>query len=139
MGLFTELTAIDLSPRRRNNMLAYLASPFSHPDHHVRHNRWALACHACADLIKSGIHCISPIAASYHVALSGDIDGCYETWREIDRKLLRRCDSLIVLCIDGWDRSAGVADELQYAKELGLPISYYTRKTGITLTPPPKE
>ena len=50
-------------------MLHYLASPYSHSDHHVMEARRVAACRKAGELIASGIAVVSPIA--HNVLLFG--------------------------------------------------------------------
>jgi hypothetical protein len=45
-------------------------------------------------------------------------------WQQIDREHLRRCDEVVVLMLDGWDRSVGVREEVCIARELGKPVRF---------------
>ena len=45
-------------------------------------------------------------------------------WQRLDCELLRRCDEVVVLMLDGWESSAGVQAEVRLAGELGKPVRY---------------
>ena len=47
-------------------------------------------------------------------------------WKNYDIAFLDRCGDLIVLMIDGWDRSIGVAAEIEHAKQMGYNTVYLT-------------
>ena len=49
-------------------------------------------------------------------------------WQRVDVEHLRRCDEVVVLMLDGWDRSAGVREEVRLARELGKPVRYVVPK-----------
>ena len=104
--------------------LTYIASPYSHPDWGVRYLRFQAASQFAAKLTREGRHVFSPIAHSHPVAVFGGIDGGFEFWREWCVNLLDRCDDVIVLQLDGWMESVGVAHEIAYATAKGLPIRY---------------
>lgn len=38
--------------------------------------------------------------------------------------MLRRCDALVVLTLEGWTESVGVRMEIDAARQLGIPITY---------------
>lgn len=48
----------------------------------------------------------------------------YEWWLAWSRELLESCDSIYVLCIDGWEDSRGVQQEIALAQSLEIPIVY---------------
>ena len=103
-------------------MLIYLASPYSHDDPAVRVLRYEDACVACAALMRAGVTVISPIASSHAIAELGGIAGSWEQWRDLDLRLLDACDAVWVLTLDGWEKSAGVAAEIDYAEAHGKPV-----------------
>lgn len=102
----------------------YLASPYSHPDPKVREERFRLACRKSAEYLLGGISVFSPIAHSHPIAdylpeaMRLDID----LWMLADLPMLRFAKELHVLCIQGWDVSKGVAREIEYARQVGIPI-----------------
>lgn len=85
------------------------------------------ACFATAGLLANDIHVISPIVHFYPVAETFGLDGSYDFWKEINLKLLQRCDGLIVLTIEGWGTSRGVLGELEHAREWEKPILFCNR------------
>lgn len=103
--------------------LIYLASPYSHDDHNVREMRFLSACAAAASLMRQGKHVYSPIAHTHPIAKFGlPLDWSF--WGEYDRKFLAVCESMIVLMLDGWDKSKGVSAEMQIAKDMNIPITF---------------
>jgi nucleoside 2-deoxyribosyltransferase len=107
-------------------MLVYLASPYSHPDPAVKHERFLAACRAAGSLIQQGVHVFSPIAHTHPIALACDLPGGWEFWAEYDRLMIAACDELHVLMLDGWRQSAGVQAEMLIAETLGKPIRWIT-------------
>lgn len=101
--------------------MIYLASPYSHPDAAVRQARYAQACRFAARLCRQGRLVYSPIAHSHPLAELG-LPGDWGYWAEHNRHLLAACQEVVVLALPGWQESQGVAAELAYATELGLPV-----------------
>lgn len=103
--------------------MIYLASPYSSPSAVVRRCRYWEACRAAASLIRSGHVVFSPIVHSHPLVEHGlPLDWTW--WERIDREFLVRCDEVIVLTLDGWEQSLGVAAEIRLAEELGKPVRY---------------
>lgn len=103
--------------------LAYLASPYTHPDRAVRQARFEAACRAAAALIRRGHVVFSPIAHSHCIARHGlPLDWGF--WEGQDRRLLAACDELWVLQLDGWEHSRGVLAEIAIARALGKPVRF---------------
>lgn len=104
--------------------LTYLASPYSDPDPGVRDQRFRAACRAAARLMLDG-PVFSPIAHSHPIEKYGMADKPpHEFWMRQDIAVLRHCERLVVLCLDGWDRSRGVNEEVHLAHRLGLTVEY---------------
>ena len=104
----------------------YLASPYSHPDPAVREQRFVAVCRAAGVLMKAGFHVFSPIAHSHSIELhfeGGGVEG-HDFWLNQDFALLRHARRLLVLKLDGWDKSFGVKAEIEAAKAIGIPVEY---------------
>ena len=101
----------------------YLASPYSHPDVAVREQRFRDACRAAVRLIAAGHVVFSPIVHG-HPLVGHGLPGDWPFWERIDRDHLERCDEVVVLMLDGWRESVGVAAELRIAADLGKPVRY---------------
>lgn len=106
--------------------LVYLASPYTHSDLAVRDARFRAACRKAAAMMREGRITFCPIAHSHPVALEMPdglaVDG--EFWKQQDAPYLEACNEMVVLMIDGWDKSKGVAHEIERATERGIPIFY---------------
>jgi hypothetical protein len=104
----------------------YIASPYSHPDPFVRHERHVAACKKAAQYANKGVAHFSPIAQSHPVAdyMPEEKRMDFDLWMKLDLPLLRMASELHVLCIDGWRGSRGVTREIQYAEQLGIPIKH---------------
>jgi nucleoside 2-deoxyribosyltransferase len=104
-------------------MIAYLASPYSHPDPAVREERYRAACRAAAALLLAGQPVFSPIAHSHPLVEYG-LPADWSFWQRYDRELLERCDEVVVLMLDGWEESVGVREEIRLARAMGKPVRY---------------
>jgi hypothetical protein len=105
------------------NAPIYLASPYSHPDPAVRQTRFESACRAAAALIQQGLMTFSPIAHSHAICQYG-VPLDWQFWQQHDLAFLAMCDELVVLKLEGWDRSVGAQAEIAAAKALGKPVSF---------------
>ncbi len=105
--------------------MIYLASPYSHEDINVRTARFWQACDAAAVLIQQGYSVFSPIAHSHPIAGHGGLDAMDgELWARQDAPFVEACDSLVVLKLDGWDTSAGIAAEIAAFATRGIAPTY---------------
>lgn len=104
----------------------YLASPYTHKDASVRKARAEAATEAAVRLLHQGIFVFAPIPYNEPWE-KHNLPGDWAFWCEFDKSFVERCDGgLIVLMIDGWDRSTGVTAEIEFARSLGKPIYYAT-------------
>jgi nucleoside 2-deoxyribosyltransferase len=109
--------------------LIYLASPYNHTDARVREARYRAAMHCVAESMMDvrewngrKVVVYSPIVHNHPTSLLYTFPREWEFWRALDFPMLERCDRLVVLKLEGWDRSVGVTAELSFARDLGKPI-----------------
>lgn len=123
MGLLTEGTKTYLvQDTFKNDVLLYLASPYTHPDDKVREQRYQDAKEATAFLLKSGFMTFSPIVYSHTLSIENAMMTSFAFWGPIDLRILRSCDVLCLLTLDGWKASKGMKAEFEYAQTLGKSI-----------------
>jgi hypothetical protein len=103
-------------------MLVYLASPYSHPDKAVIKQRMEVLLKIDAMLSNDGMHVISPLYKHY-TAEQESLPTDWEYWQKYCLLLLSKCDKMVVICYPGV-ASIGVAGELEYCKEHGIPVEY---------------
>lgn len=106
--------------------LYYLASPYSHPDPKVKKQRAELVTETAVDLLHHGIFVFAPIA--YNEPWEKyNLPGDWNFWCEFDKTFVARCDGgVIVLMLDGWEKSIGVTAEIEFATSRGQPVYYAT-------------
>jgi hypothetical protein len=103
--------------------MIYLASPYTHPNPAVREQRFDAACAVAAMLLREGHLVFSPIAHSHPLTRFG-LPLEWDFWERYDRHHLERCESVLVLMLDGWEESRGVQAEIALAQSLGKPVWY---------------
>lgn len=104
--------------------LTYLASPYSNSDIHTVLNRYDAAVDVAAELKDHGMIVYSPIAHTHVMATKRNLPTSWEYWEKDCRAFLEASERLIVLKLDGWEQSVGVAAEIRLAEEMGIPVSY---------------
>jgi hypothetical protein len=108
-------------------MLVYLAVPYSHPSASIRQERFERVNEVAARMMQDGIAVFSPISHSHPIEMHmNGVKLCWEFWQNQDLPILKACDELWVLTIDGWLESVGVTGEIEHAEALGIPIRYIT-------------
>ena len=106
--------------------LTYLASPYSHPDPIQKVERYRTVCRVAGDLMKRGKTVFSPIAHSHPIEehfRDKSTEG-HDFWLRQDFAVLRHCTEMLVLMLEGWERSVGVAAEVEFAGRCGIPVFY---------------
>lgn len=116
-----------------NHKLYYLASPYSHKDPSVKKMRAEAVTESAVALLRHGVFVFAPI--SYNEPWEKySLPSDWGFWEVFDKTFVERCDGgVIVLMLDGWDKSVGVTAEIEYARSLGLPVYFATEeqiKTG---------
>jgi nucleoside 2-deoxyribosyltransferase len=113
-------------------MTTYLALPYSHPDPRVRIDRFEAANRAAAALMRAGYCVFSPISHSHPISLYG-VPGDWTRWESLDQQMLRQCDEVVVLTLDGWKQSQGLQAELSIAAALNLPVRHLSLAEALSL------
>lgn len=110
--------------------LVYLAAPYSHPDPAVREARFREINRAAGELMAAGTLVYSPISHTHPIL---EVCGLPKGWEAYDRAMLSRCSRVIVLQLEGWEASVGVAAEIRIAEELGLEVALQPSSSAVLL------
>ncbi len=110
--------------------VAYIASPYSHPDAEVRERRWRDVMEATAILVQEGNHVYSPIAHWHSIATIFKLPKGWGFWGAVDKEIIERCDRIWVYMMSGWDESEGIFEELKIARKAGLEIEGFRMLHG---------
>lgn len=85
----------------------------------------AVACRACASLMRQGVRAFSPIAHSHAVSFIGSVDGRdWEFWKRQDQPMMDAAAALCVVTMDGWRDSVGLTYEIAEFEDAGKPVFY---------------
>jgi len=104
--------------------LIYLACPYTHKDREVMLYRFEMVNKAAARLMAEGKYVFSPISHTHPIAEAGSLPRGWDYWEGYDRRVLKGCDKIIVLCLPGWKESTGVQAEIGIGQEMGIPVEY---------------
>ena len=99
----------------------YLASPYSHADAGEREARYVAALRKTAELMLAGEVVFSPIVHTHHIERIVGKQS-HQFWIDADLPILARAARLLVLRLAGWDRSSGVAMEIEFAEQHAIPM-----------------
>lgn len=106
-------------------MFIYLASPYSAPTAEQREDRFIHVCKKAAELMEYGHQVFCPIAHSHPIEVHGmeEIhDGAF--WLKQDFAILKHVDAMYVYCMEGWEKSKGIAQEMEFAHAHGIPVMF---------------
>jgi len=101
----------------------YLATPYSkHPRGTEAAFQEAIA--AAVTCIRAGVMVYSPIVHTHPIAVAGELPGHFEQWAAFDKAMIAASEGIIVVQMDGWQQSSGIAAEIEMAAALGKPVLY---------------
>ena len=79
------------------------------------------------DIFNSGNAYISPLILGLALAEHGKLKTDTETWKTFSEVLLKGCDEMHVLMLDGYEKSTGIKYELAEADKFGIKIVYISK------------
>jgi hypothetical protein len=97
----------------------FLASPYTHEHRIIRVHRYEIAKTAAAWCFQNGVLAYSPIVYTHLISVEFDLPIPYQFWREHNHAMITGSCGLLILKIDGYDRSKGITDEVDFAKRIG--------------------
>jgi hypothetical protein len=104
--------------------LIYIASPYTHPDKEVVEENYRRVSRYAAEIVSQGAVALSPITYGHTLVGFKPMRTDWEFWTNFCLTMLSKCEEIHVLMIDGWDRSRGVAEEIEFAEKNGISIHY---------------
>lgn len=117
-----------------DQLLTYLACPYTHSDPLVKQERFDLVTKLAGQLMNQGHIIFSPITHCHPIAEFCSLPGDWKYWEKTCRAYMRYSSEMIVYQLDGWDKSDGVKAEMEIAVEMGIPIYYCTKELLIYAT-----
>lgn len=109
--------------------MIYIASPYTHPDESVRIARYELVRNFTIHLMNRNFIVFSPIVYGHELAKTGNLPTDFRYWQRFNDYMIDVSVAVCVLCIDGWDESAGVQHEIFYAQRIGRNILFHDPHT----------
>lgn len=101
--------------------IIYLACPFRHDDPKIMKIRCASAHYVAAQLSSKGCYVFSPLTHNeVLVQLHPEISKHH--WIDFDLAFLKLCHRLMILKLEGWDKSWGIQKEIEFAKKHGIVV-----------------
>lgn len=110
-------------------MFTYVASPYSDKDREVEITRYDAVMEFMTHSVKADPDTVlySPILHCHVWANRHDLPKDAAWWRRHNLSILQKASVLYVVGLEGWKESVGVAMEIQFARDLHLPIFLWTK------------
>ena len=108
------------APWQPTKSLIFLASPYSHESAKVREIRYNDALEITTAILRRGRFIFSPIVFCHHIALQHKLPKDAAYWEAYNEAMLKVCDELYILCINGIDTSKGVHREIILAESISM-------------------
>lgn len=105
-------------------MLIFISSPFSHKDKTIENKRVEIVNKVVAEYTALRLNVFSPITFGTTLLKYKEMPTDWEFWKNFCESFLEKCDELWVLKMEGWDESAGVSAEIQFAIENNITVRY---------------
>ncbi len=104
----------------------YLASPYTkYPE--GEHAAFVAVAKQAALLLEAGVFAVSAITHSHPIyRAKPSLGGAWETWAELDRRMIHSSIGMIVCMLDTWEESKGIAAEIEFAQSISKPVVYMT-------------
>jgi len=102
----------------------YLASPYTHKNRETVIWRYERVLREAAKMMEQGHTVFCPIGHSHPIEQMMTKRQGHDFWMKQDIAILRHAESLAVLMLDGWEKSKGMAQEIDFARQAGIPITY---------------
>ncbi len=99
--------------------IMYLASPYTHMDKEIQHMRYLAVRDTTAQLMRGGEFVFSPIVHCHPMAVSCDLKGDIDFWRDYDFTMIEALPRFGILKLPGWLQSEGIEEEKAHALSLG--------------------
>ena len=103
--------------------MIYIAAPYNDLSESVINKRMEAVYNMIYTLAIDKKHAITPLFM-HEVVRRYKMEQSFDFWESYCFDILSRCDSMIVIMLDGWKDSRGVHSEIDYCKNNGIPISY---------------
>jgi hypothetical protein len=111
--------------------MIYLASPYTAKTKEEMEENYQRVLNLTGKIISKRHNVWSPIVHTHLLALQFDLPKDFEFWKNYNHDFIRRCDALWVVCLPGWKDSKGVADEISFAKTIGIPVVLIDEDTNL--------
>lgn len=104
--------------------LIYIASPYTNKDYTKLVENYLTVTKYAAKLVEEGCVVISPITLGHTLCSFRKLPINFEFWENFCLTILSKCDEMIVYKINSWENSVGIKEEIEFCKQLGIPVTF---------------
>lgn len=104
--------------------LVYIGSPYSNPDPAVREENFNIVSRLAARKCSNGKVAFSPITYGHTLIGFKHMPTNWEFWKSFCLAFLEHADELLVYKMPGWENSRGLAEEIEFAIERNIKITW---------------
>lgn len=104
--------------------IIYLACPYTHEDKSIEEKRFHQISKIAADLNAKGKVAFSPITYGHTLLSYSSMPTNWVFWQTFCLSFLEHSKEIWVYKMDGWEKSRGVQEEIEFAKKSGIKIKY---------------
>jgi hypothetical protein len=87
--------------------------------------RYYKVCEFVAIGMKAGKMLFSPIAHCHVMAIQQKLPTDFAFWQDYNLHFIDRSEEMIVLGLEGWEESKGVAVERAFCQDQGIPVTIF--------------
>ena len=128
-----DLKRFNLAAKEKRLSMWYVACPYFHEDPEVMRQRISELAVCVKHILKNyeGVVVHAPVLSTLNIQAECGIETPLMGWYAFDLAYIERMfsdwdDRLVVLEMDGWQTSKGVALEIQAARDRSIPIFFMT-------------
>lgn len=104
--------------------MIYIAAPYGNASDDVIECRIYKVEKYLAYLMSTGQNAISPLLMHHVLDKGFTLPTDFKFWGNFCLSLLKNCDKMIVLKLDGWVESRGVKEEVDFCYENNIPVEF---------------
>lgn len=107
----------------------FLACPYSHPDAQIVELRFVACNRVAAQIVESGHAVFSQVTMSHpinQVLQHTEKANIGKMWAPVDAIFLDVMEELIILDLEGWDKSAGIQREIEFYQGRNQRVSLWS-------------
>lgn len=108
------------------NKRVYIAMPYSDTDPDIVAFRMGVFARCDNVFIKQGAFTVSPLQKHFTAIDASAVPGDWDFWKGYSEAYLSISQVMVVIMLDGWMNSTGVAGELAFCRSRNIPIVYLT-------------